>query len=216
MRGLAQVTRKPSALIVDFGGVMTTNLFDSMRGFATREGLPDESVVNLLTKNQEGAGILASLERGDISQLDFETAIGMLLGVSSRDLVRRILADLKPDNAMLDTIDKIRTSGNKVVVLSNTWGLEPYDPYESYDLDARADAVLYSELVRLRKPDPAIFRIAVERAAVAPTSCVFVDDIVHNLDPARNMGMRTIHHTNSAVTVKLLTEAFNLGGVKWS
>ena len=169
-----------------------------------------ESVVDLFTKNQEGAGILASLERGDTSQLDFEAATGRLLGVSSKHLVPRILADLKPDNAMLETIDNIRTSGNKVVILSNTWGLEPYNPYEPYDLDTRADAVLYSELVRLRKPDPEIFRIAVERAAVTPTSCVFVDDIAHNLDPARDMGMRTIHHTNSATTVKLLTEAFNL------
>lgn len=200
--------RKHEALITDFGGVMTTDLFEAMRGFAVREGLPRESLVELLTTNPEGKNALAALERGDSTQRNFELTMAMLLGVSSENLVPRMLADLKPDVAMLNTIHEIRATGHKVIVLSNTWGLEPYNPYEPYDLDSRADAVVYSESVRLRKPDKAIFRIAIELADLPPNSCVFVDDIVHNLEPAQVMGMSVVHHTSSESTVRLLTETY--------
>lgn len=200
--------RKPDTLIIDFGGVMTTNLFDAMRSFAVRESLPQESVVDLLTSDEEGAHALAALERGDASQHEFEVVIGKALGVSPEDLVPRILADLKPDPLMLTAIESIRARGNKVVVLSNTWGLEPHNPYEPYELDSRADAVIYSEVVHLRKPDPEIFRIAVESVNAQPQSCIFVDDVAHNLPSAEKMGMRVIHHVNSMATIKLLTDAY--------
>ena len=43
-----------------------------------------------------------------------------------------------------------------------------------------------------RKPDPAFFRLALERVGVAADEAVFLDDIGHNLAAARKLGMHTI------------------------
>lgn len=204
--GWAKPLRTPNTLIIDFGGVMTTDLWDALRGFASREVLPREAAVDLLTDNVEGREILASLERGDISQIDFECQIGRLLGVSPANLVPRMLADLAPDDLILKALERTRSCGTKIVVLSNTWGLDPYDPYKPYDLSSRADVVIYSEVVKLRKPDPAIFNLALDLAATPASSCVFVDDIAHNLTPAQSMGIRTIHHVESRSTIEQLAE----------
>jgi len=39
------------------------------------------------------------------------------------------------------------------------------------------------------RPDPAIFLLTADRLQIVPELCVFVDDVVHNLEPARQLGM---------------------------
>ena len=53
----------------------------------------------------------------------------------------------------------------------------------------------------MRKPAPEIYVLGAERAGVATADCVFVDDLHFNLDPARELGMEAIHHTDSEATV---------------
>jgi len=121
------------------------------------------------------------------------------------------MADLRPNDAMLSTVAEIRSAGYRVAVLSNTWGLEPYSVYDGYDLPTRCDVLVYSEQVRLRKPDPAIFRLTADRLGVAPDGCVFVDDILHNLKPAQQMGMTTVHHVETRATMYALRQQFHDG-----
>jgi putative hydrolase of the HAD superfamily len=80
--------------------------------------------------------------------------------------------------------------------------------YDGYDLEAKCDVLVYSEQVRLRKPDPAIFRLTADRLGVMPDACVFVDDVAHNLEPARQMGIAVVHHVESGATVQALQEMF--------
>ena len=53
----------------------------------------------------------------------------------------------------------------------------------------------------VRKPDPVIYAVAVERMALPAEAIVYVDDLPFNLKPARELGMTTLHHTNAAETV---------------
>ena len=48
----------------------------------------------------------------------------------------------------------------------------------------------------LRKPDPKIYQLVLERLGVEATACVFLDDLGINLKPARAMGMTTIKVTD--------------------
>jgi epoxide hydrolase-like predicted phosphatase len=198
----------PKALIIDFGGVLTTDLFASMRAFAEGEGLERDALVRLVTVDPDGKELLAALERGDIVQRAFEREIGLRLGVSDENLEARIMADLRPNELMLSTVAEIRSAGYRVAILSNTWGLEPYSVYDGYDLSARCDVLIYSEQVRLRKPDPRIFRLTADRLGVAPHGCVFVDDVAHNLGPARQMGMTVVRHIETGTTVHVLRREF--------
>jgi putative hydrolase of the HAD superfamily len=54
------------------------------------------------------------------------------------------------------------------------------------------DVVIESSKEKVRKPDPEIYRIALERMKVAAEECIFLDDLGINLKPAKAMGMKTI------------------------
>jgi beta-phosphoglucomutase-like phosphatase (HAD superfamily) len=59
--------------------------------------------------------------------------------------------------------------------------------------------------------DPAIYLVAAEKLGLPAGACVLVDDVAANLPPAAELGMATIHHTNSAATVHQLERVFGLG-----
>lgn len=51
----------------------------------------------------------------------------------------------------------------------------------------------YSFTLGARKPDPKIFRGALERAGVLPDSVLYIDDRLENVETARDLGMQTIY-----------------------
>lgn len=71
------------------------------------------------------------------------------------------------------------------------------------------DGVIVSGLERVVKPDPRIYRIFCERYALAPESCVFIDDSPVNVESARRFGMKAIHFTGD--TKALRQELVGLG-----
>lgn len=48
--------------------------------------------------------------------------------------------------------------------------------------------------VGLRKPDDAIYRLALDVTQCAPDRCLFIDDRLVNVESARKLGIRTIHY----------------------
>ena len=93
-------------------------------------------------------------------------------------------------------------------VVTNSWGTEPFDPYAGYHLRERFHAVVVSGEVGVRKPDQGIYLVAPEKVGVAAGACVLVDDVAANLPPAAELGMATIHQTDSAATVQQLERVF--------
>lgn len=64
---------------------------------------------------------------------------------------------------------------------------------ENYGVASLFDIIVISEAVHLFKPDPAIFRLALEQAHAAPDEAVFVGDRPDNdIAPAKALGMRTV------------------------
>jgi putative hydrolase of the HAD superfamily len=203
----------PTALILDFGGVLTTDLWESVRGCARREGLPDAALVDLLHHDPRIHGMFVQMERGEVSQNAFEVALAAAAGIHPHRLLARMCADLRPDEAMLAATASLRAQGVRVGVLSNSWGAGPwgdgyFDPYDGYELDERADAVVISDQVGIRKPEPAIFELMLARLDAPATSAVFVDDVASNLPAAQDLGLQVIHHTATPVTLAELERLF--------
>lgn len=196
------------ALILDFGGVLTNDFWEVLRGFARREGLAEDTFAGLFTQDAEGMQLLRGLERGDIGQLDFEARLAARLGVAPEGLLKRLGADLRPDEEMLAVVAELRAAGVKIAVLSNSLGSDYYDPYAPWDLASRADVVIISDQVRLRKPEPEIFQLALEKLDEPASECLFVDDIAPYLKPAQAMGMAVWHHTSTPATVAELRRVF--------
>ncbi|WP_405135506.1 HAD family hydrolase [Nocardia sp. NBC_01388] len=198
------------ALIADFGGVVSTSFHGALRGFCVREVLAPDALERVFSLDGGAKGLLTDLERGAVTQQQFIDHLAPLLGVEPDRLLERILTDLDLEHAVVQAIGQLRRNGIRVAVLSNSWGAGRYDPYQPYDLATRFDVVVLSHEVGLRKPEPAIFELTAGRLGVEPSQCVFVDDVAHYLEPARQLGMGTVHAVDPETTVKELARLFGI------
>ena len=191
-------------LLIDFGGVLTTNVFDSFKTFCRAEGLPEDAVKNMFRERGEGLGLLRQLEKGELTAEEFSQQFAPLLGVSPDNLVERLFGGIAPDEPMLEAVRRSKAAGIKTGLISNSWGDGlAYDPAL---LEELFDAVVISGEVGLHKPQPEIFHLGAERIGVAPEDCVFVDDLRENCEGAEAVGMKAILHRGSAGTLPQLSE----------
>lgn len=196
-----------TGLLVDFGGVLTTNVFGAFAGFCTREGLEPDVVRRAFREDETSRGLLFELELGRIDVADFEREFGAALGLEDErceGLVERLWADLGPDEEMIEAVAGFRERGVRTGLISNSWGTAL--KYEDDLMERLFDATVISHLVGLRKPDEEIYALATRELRLAPQEIVFVDDLPGNLKPARAMGMATVHHTTASETVPQLEE----------
>jgi epoxide hydrolase-like predicted phosphatase len=195
-------------LLVDYGGVLTTNLFDSFRSFCELEGLEPETVGRRFREDRACRQLLIGLETGELPEHEFEPQFAAVLGVSAPDLIDRLFAGSAPDQQMLDAVLAARSAGIRTGLVSNSWGTRRYDRTQLGEL---FDGVVISGDVGMRKPAPEIYRLGAERIGLEPQQCVFVDDLPFNLAPAQELGMATVHHVSAEQTVAELEQ---LLGVK--
>jgi epoxide hydrolase-like predicted phosphatase len=188
-------------LLIDFGGVLTTDVFQSFRAFCDVEGLEPETVRQRFRDDPRGRDLLFDLELGRLSEEEFEPSFAELLGVSPEGLIDRLFGGMRPDEAMVAAVLAARRSGVRTGLISNSWGAGRYDRAQLAEL---FDALVISAEEGLRKPDPAIYELGAQRVGLPPSDCVFVDDLPGNLKPARGMGMATVHHRDAGQTVTAL------------
>jgi putative hydrolase of the HAD superfamily len=183
-------------LIVDYGGVLTTDVFASFRAFCEAERLEPDAVRERFRSDPEARSLLAQIETGALAVAEFEPRLAVLLEVESERLIGRLFGAMEPEEAMLDGVRAVRRTGVRTGLLSNSWG--DALAYDDALLDELFDAWVISSQVGLRKPDPAIYELAAERLGLPPGACVFVDDLPGNLRPARALGMATVLHRGDA------------------
>jgi len=194
--------------LFDFGGVLTTNVFESFRDFCEAEGLEPDTVRNVFRERGEGLDLLRQLERGELEVDDFSERFAPLLGVREhKGMVERLFAGVKPDEPMIDAVRRVHDSGIPTGLISNSWGGVTYD----LDLIGELfDEVVISGQVGLHKPEPEIFRMGAERIGVPPEQCVFVDDLKENCEGAEAVGMTAILHRGADTTLPELEELLGM------
>jgi epoxide hydrolase-like predicted phosphatase len=189
-------------LLIDFGGVLTTNVFESFAAFCRAEGLEPDTVRDRFRHDPAARDLLGMLEEGRISNADFEARFAPMLGVERNEgLIDRLFAGMQPDEAMFDAVGAARRTGVRTGLVSNSWGDHAYDRTR---FDELFDVVVISGELGVRKPAPEIYALAVERLGVPPERVVFVDDLPGNLKPAAAAGMATVLHRDAETTVPRL------------
>ena len=195
-------------LLVDFGGVLTTNVFDSFKAFCEKEGLDPDAVRKLFREDPVALAELRRLERGELTEDEFSVRFGPMLGVSDTEqLVDRLFAGMGPDEPMIEAVKTAKRSGIKTGLISNSWGRGRYDREAFPEM---FDGVVISGEVGLHKPDPEIFHMGAERIGVPVEECVFVDDLRENCDGAAAVGMTPILHRGSDTTLPELERLLGL------
>lgn len=199
-----------TGLILDFGGVLTTSVPACAAAFDRRSGLPEGTLLRMISRHPEGSELYRALERGTVTQTEWNERTGALLGVDGAGLLGRVLRELRPEPSVIAAARAARQAGITVGIFSNSLGLEPCDPYQGYDLAANYDAVLISEHYRARKPDPELYLTMLELMDLPATACVFVDDTAANLPPAQALGIATIHAVDPAETIRQIESQLGL------
>ena len=189
-------------LLVDFGGVLTTNVFASFAQFCEAEGIAPDRVKKAFMEDEQARQLLFDLELGKLTEAEFEPRFAAALGVENHEgMVDRLFAGMAPDEAMVEAVRAAKRAGVRTGLISNSWGVERYD---RASLDELFDGVVISAAEGMRKPDERIYALGAERVGLRPEDCVFVDDLPGNLKPARAMGMATVHHTTAEQTISEL------------
>jgi putative hydrolase of the HAD superfamily len=186
-------------LLIDWGGVMTGNLFASFSAFCKAEGLDPNALVGIFRANLEARELLFGFEEGRIEETEFEMRLGELLGIASAEgLIDRLFSGSLPEESMVQAVRAARAAGVKTGLVSNSWGTSRY-PHEL--LAELFDGVVLSGDLGIRKPSPRIYEVGAESIGLDPRACVFVDDLPFNLPPARALGMAVVHHTGADTTI---------------
>lgn len=207
------------ALLVDYGGVLTTSMSASFAEFCLATGVSPERLKMVLApayRGEAGQGsdhegiddLVAAVETGRLPMEEFNHRLAAVLSegleqpVEALDLAARLFGGAAPDERMIEAVREARSLGFKTALVSNTWGLRDPPPW----YDEVFDAVVLSGRERVRKPEPDIYRLAADRIEVHPTACVFVDDIAVNVEGARAVGMTGVLHRHPDLTIPKLEE----------
>jgi putative hydrolase of the HAD superfamily len=201
-----------TALLVDYFGVLTTSLDDTVCSWIATDQLDPATCTAYLEKlahrsSFEVDGPIHGLEIGTWTPADFEVAVAAEMAaegmvVEAAGLLNRMFGGFRLVPEMHDLVARVRAGGIPTALVTNSFGVE----YQRHDWPRLFDATVVSHEVGLRKPDPAIYDLALKRLGVEAADVVFVDDMQANIDAADAMGMATVLHVDHATTATALEE----------
>jgi epoxide hydrolase-like predicted phosphatase len=145
---------------------------------------------------EHGDHPLFMLERGEITEAEFRQRIERHLedGFDLARLRTLYFERLDPNAEMIELVRELRGRGVRAALLTNNvreW--EPLWRAKLPEIDELFELVVDSAFVGLRKPDPAIYALTLERlGGISPEQCVFVDDLDVNCEAARALGMAAV------------------------
>lgn len=213
------MTSELKALIVDYGGVLTSPLLDTTGSWMDSDGIDPESFkdamrdwLGLSYGTDAGESPVHALERGEVEVPDFERQLAAQLKtldgrpVEATGLLTRMFAGFGRETAMTEALRHAKAAGLSTALLSNSWGLD----YPREHWDELFDVVVISGEVKMRKPEARIFQLTAERLGLAPQACVFVDDLAPNVRGAAEVGMVGVHHVTPQQTIEELEALFEI------
>jgi epoxide hydrolase-like predicted phosphatase len=199
-------------LLIDVGGVLTTDIFPSFDAFCAREELDVPSFRKLYFETPEARRLLHRLEVGELHHTEAQGPLAEMLGLPADragDLFPGLYAEVRFVEEMTGAVQALRESGVRTGVLSNSWWFDMYDePFYERAFDVQ----VISGKVGARKPQRAMFELGLAELGVAPQRVLFVDDFEENLPPARELGMSVFLHdpADPARTIAELERRFGV------
>ena len=92
----------------------------------------------------------------------------------------------------VEILRELKGQGRQLCALSN-WSAETFPlAQERFDFLAWFSRIIVSGQVGLAKPDPAIFRLALEQCGLVAERTLFIDDVLENVEVARSLGLQAI------------------------
>jgi epoxide hydrolase-like predicted phosphatase len=188
------------AVIFDFGGVLVRMVDDHPRLELARQlGIELQQLDSLIFFSE-------SARKASLGEISVEThweAVRKSLAISPEAMSGFLDLYWSADDVnweLLEVIRKLRPK-YKVGMLSNAWDNLRNTLHSRWNIDGLFDELVISAEVKMMKPDPRIFHMAVDRLGVQPIETIFIDDIEENVLAARKEGLSIILHQDTQKTI---------------
>jgi putative hydrolase of the HAD superfamily len=188
-----------TAVVFDLGGVLTESPMTAFAAYEAEASLPD-GLVRRLNSTDPDTNAWARYERRELDEAGFRAvfeaeAAAAGFTVDAGRVLAALHGDLRP--AMITAVQRLKDAGLPLALLSNN--VAPMERTGRLgELLGLFDAVVESSVEGVRKPEPAIYDLALRRLSeaagreIAAGDCAYLDDLGINLKPARALGMHTI------------------------
>jgi putative hydrolase of the HAD superfamily len=206
------------AVVSDFGGVLTVPLLEGFARYEERSGVSAALIGQAIARATDASGRnpLHELEMGALSEGEF---LGILereaTAIAARpvELARfgeEYMAGLEANAELFDYYRGLHERGIRLAMLTNN--VREWEPYwrTKLPIDEIFEVVVDSGFVGMRKPDPRIYELVLERLGLPAAACVFVDDLGHNVEAAEALGFAGVHHADTARTIAAVDAALGL------
>jgi epoxide hydrolase-like predicted phosphatase len=202
------------ALISDFGGVLTTPLAAGFLAYQEEAEISLEDLGHAMQAATDAYGDhpLYALERGEITEREFARRLAEQLheGFDLQRLRELYFELLEPNAPMIDFVGELSRRGLSTALLTNNvreW--EPLWRAKLPELDEIFEVVVDSAFVGMRKPEPRIYELTVERlgGGLRAEECLFLDDIEVNCEAAQALGMTAVHFQHADQAIPALESA---------
>ena len=181
------------AVVSDFGGVLTAPLLEGFALVQEDTGVPPRAFGEALARAGEPNPLFA-LEVGAITEAEFiaalERELEPILGrtVDLHGFAGRYMGSLAANDALFDYYRGLHARGIRLAICTNN--VREWEPLwrAKLPIDEIFETVVDSAFVGVRKPEPEIYAIVLERLGLEAGDCAFVDDIAANVDAAAALG----------------------------
>jgi putative hydrolase of the HAD superfamily len=197
------------AVVSDFGGVLTAPLMDGFVRIQADLGIPPQAFGGAFARAaaRDGRHPLHEVEVGAITEGEFlatlERELSVILerSVTLHGFGERYLTGLDPNGELFAYYRRLYARGMRLALLTNN--VREWEPFwrTKLPVDEIFETVVDSGFVGVRKPDPAIYALVLERLALPADACVFVDDLDGNVDAAQALGFAVVHHRETQATI---------------
>ncbi len=188
------------AVLFDYGGVFTPSPFAAAEAYAVAIGTEPATLIEVVfgSYDTDGDHVWHRLERGELPFVDALAEIGANaraagFAFEAAEMFRSLAGDHIDRAVVIEAVRATRTAGARTAIVTNN--IKEYgDAWRrQLPVDELFDCIVDSSHEGIRKPDPAIYRLALERVGVAdPARAVFLDDFEANVVAARTLGMHGI------------------------
>jgi len=198
--------QKIKAVLWDFGGVFTASPFTGVRKYAEGLGVDPRALQELVfgPYEQDMDHPWHRLERGEQTMAATSAELAALAENSGIDgfTLDGFFQSMRLDessrqadrSAVVDMVRRLKDAGIRNAIITNNIAEFREAWRQMIPVDELFEEVVDSSAEGIRKPDPAIYHLALERlGGLAPQETVFLDDAISNVEAARSLGIHGIH-----------------------
>jgi putative hydrolase of the HAD superfamily len=215
-----------TALVLDFGGVISRTLFETHHLSEAALGLPPGTLTWRGPFSPETDSLWQDMQADRITEREYwmerTRGVGDLLGEDWKDMqtfVQRargsdVEAVIRPE--AISVIHQAKAAGCKLAVLSNELDLFYGASFrDRLPLLQMFDVIVDATYTGILKPDPRAYSMCSEALGVLPSDCVFVDDQSRNIVGANQVGWQTVHFdvTQPANSYQMVLKVLGISGV---